>query len=478
MRALRWVLAALVLAMAVPAAGQAPAGLSPAERQQGARAREEILRQFGGELKGPLADYVRHVARRVVVETDPRVRAEDYQLTLLDTPIPNALATPGGYLYVTRGLLALMNSEAELASVLGHEAGHVAARHAARQQTRATLAAILGAAATVVTGSDLVGLGAQILGGGVLASYSRRQEFEADSLGFRYTLAAGYDPWATPAMLAALDRQPLVEGKATTERYAAASWFSTHPVTAERVARAERMARDTGIPPGTRETGRDRFLAAIDGLVWGDSPEQGIVEGQRFRHGRIGLEFTAPPGFRLLNGDAAVVGRGPDGSVFQFTGARLGPGRDLDDVAVEAWRSLLQGQVPRYERLTTRVNGIDTLVTRARLMGRQGPVDVGVAVYRWAPDEAYLFLTQAAAGRQAAFGSLLASLRRLTKAEAEAALRGKRIRIVTVRPGDTVQSLAERMAFPDNRLTRFLALNGITNRPLVPGEKLKIIVDG
>ncbi|WP_448581032.1 M48 family metalloprotease [Thermaurantiacus sp.] len=469
----------LALALPGPAAAQpAPAGLSASERAQGAKVREQILREFGGPVEGPLADYVRKVASRVAQVASPGARPGDYSITVLDSPIPNAMATPGGYLYITRGLLALMNDEAELASVLGHEAGHVAARHSARSQRRATLATIGAIAATVLTGSDLVGVGAQVLGAGVLGQYSQKQEYEADTLGLKYLTETGYDPFATASMLAALGRAEIVERGTSAERNRGASWFSSHPLTEARVARAQKLAAETGVAPGSRARNRDAFLAAIDGMAWGDTPEQGLVRGTSFRHAKLGFGFDAPSGFRLQNSPSAVRGMGPDGSRFVFSGAQLPSGRTLDDIVEEAWRQLAGGVPSTLQVNRTRVNGLETLDTRARVSGRQGVVDAGITAYRWEKDSAFLFATQAPAGRLSALDSLLASFRRLSPQEAKAVGRGQRIAVVTVRPGDTVQSLASRMAFPDNQLLRFLALNGIENRPLRPGEKLKLIVDG
>ncbi len=471
-------LGAAVLAIAPATAQRAPAGLSASEKAQGAQVREQILREFGGAIEGPLADYVRRVGSRVAEVASPGARPGDYAITVLDSPIPNAMATPGGFLYITRGLLAMMNDEAELASVLGHEAGHVAARHSARTQRRATLATIGAVAATVLTGSDLVGAGAQLLGAGVLGQYSQKQEYEADTLGLRYMTQTGYDPFATASMLAALGRAQVVERGTSAERNRGASWFSTHPLTEARVARAQKLAAETGVAPGSRARNRDAFLAAIDGMTWGDAPEQGLVRGSSFRHARLGFGFDAPAGFRLQNSPSAVQGVGPDGSRFLFSGARVPPGRALDDVARDTWRQLAGGVPGNVQVNRTRVNGLETLDTRARLNSRQGTVDAGVTVYRWDGDGAFLFATQAPAGRLGAMDPLLTSFRRLSPQEARAVGRGLRLEVVTVKPGDTVQSLARRMAFPDNQLTRFLALNGIENRPLRPGEKLKLIVNG
>jgi len=465
------------LALALPAPAQAPKGFSERDRAQGAQVREQIIRQFGGEMQGPAADYVRSVGRRVVVHTDPAVREQDYRISVLNSAIPNAMATPGGYLYVTRGLLVLMNSEAELASVLGHEAGHVAAAHSQRSQRRSALATILGTVATIATGSDLVGMGSQLLGGVTLAQFSQKQEFEADMLGLRYMTAAGYDPWATPAMLSALERAPIVEGKAAMQRYGASSWFSTHPVTSERVARAQQLARGTGRPAGAGTVNRDAFLAAIDGMTWGDDPGEGIIDGRSFRHGPLGIGFDAPEGVRMANSPAMVVGEGPPGA-FRFVAAPIRPGQSLEDVARAAWSSMLNGRVPDYGREARQINGLESLSTFARLSGQQGALDTAVTVYRGGPDTAYVILTQARAGQLSGMAPLVNSFRRLSPAEVQQASRGLKVRVVTVKAGDTAQSLSERMAFPDNRLTRFLALNGIENRPLQPGEKLKIITRG
>jgi predicted Zn-dependent protease len=466
----------LLLALGQAALAQ-PKGFSARDQQQGAQVREQILRQFGGEMQGPAADYVRGVAQRVVVHTDPAVRAGDYRVSVLNSAIPNAMATPGGYLYVTRGLLVLMNSEAELASVLGHEAGHVAAAHSQRSQRRSTLATILGTVATIATGSDLVGMGSQLLGGLTLAQFSQKQEFEADMLGLRYMTSAGYDPWATPEMLAALERAPVVEGKTAAQRYGAASWFSTHPVTSERVARAQQLARGTGRAPGAGTVNRNAFLAAIDGLTWGDDPGEGIIVGQGFRHGPLGIGFDAPPGVRMVNSPTQVVGEGEAGA-FRFVAAPIQPGQPLEEVARQAWAGMLNGRVPDYSRESGQVNGLEAVSTFARLSGQSGALDTAVTVIRGGPSSAYVLVTQARAGRLSGMAPLVNSFRRLTPAEVQEASRGLKVRVVTVKPGDTAASLAERMAFPDNRLTRFLALNGIENRPLQPGERLKIITRG
>lgn len=471
----RTLAAAVALALvAAPAAAPAQnlAGLSQRDRQIGAQGYKEIVQQFGGTVDGPLADYVRGVGTRIAMASVPGSRPQDWTITVLNSPVPNAMATPGGYLYITRGLLAMMNSEAELASVLGHEAGHVAARHSDKRQGRATLGAIGTMAAAILGGSQAAQL-ANVGANAWVAGFSRSQENEADTLGMRYAIAAGYDPRAAASMLAALDRVAAVEGKETIERRGVNSFFSTHPVTADRVQRVERQAIATG---RTGAINRDAFLAAIDGMIFGDAPDQGVISGPSFRHAGLRLGFDAPPGFTLQNSPQAVAGRGRDGSQFIFSGGRVQPGQDLQSIVRQAWAQTTNGQVPQANYVERQVNNLDAGLSEARIGTRQGTVDVGVHAFRTAPDQVYLLRTMAPAGRGGQFQSLVGSFRRLTPAEVAAAGRGRTIDVVTVRPGDTAASLSQRMAPPYNRVQSFLALNGIPDRPLQPGEKLKLIV--
>lgn len=468
-------LAALALStgVALPASAQSLPGFAQRDRSTGAEGYKAIVNEFGGRVSGPLADYVRRIGLNVALKSVPGSRAEDWTITVLNSPVPNAMATPGGYLYITRGLLGMMNSEAELASVLGHEAGHVAARHSNKRQSRATIGALGSIAATLLGGSqvgELVNMGT----GAWVSGFSRSQENEADQLGMRYSIAAGYDPRAAGSMLAALDRVSAVEGKEQMERQGMASIFSTHPVTAERVQRVTRAAAQTG---RTGNTNRENFLAAVDEMPWGDSPDQGIVTGPSFRHAGLKLAFDAPVGFQLQNSPQAVAGKGRDGSQFIFSGGAMGNGQTLQDVVQTVWQQTVgQNSTPSVNYQERRINGIEAGVSEARLNSRQGTVDMGVYAYRTAPGQVYVIRTIAPAGKGAQFQSLVQSFRTLAANEIAAANRGRRIDIVTVKPGDTAASLSARMASPYNREASFLALNGITTNDVKPGARVKLIV--
>ena len=475
--AARAALAAGLLAIAAaPAAapaqsGAALTGLSAKDRQIGAQGYKQIVAEFGGAVEGPLADYVRRIGTRIGMASVPGSTAGDWKVTVLNSPVPNAMATPGGYIYITRGLLAMINNEAELASVLGHEAGHVAARHSDKRNSRATIGALGSIAAAVLLGGQAAEI-ANYGAGAWVAGFSRSQENQADTLGMRYAIIAGYDPRAAATMLQALDRVAAVEGRESMERNGLASVFSTHPVTAERVQRVARQAAETG---RSGALNREAYLAAIDGMTFGDSADQGLVAGTSFRHASLRLAFDAPPGFQLQNSPQAVAGRGRDGSQFVFAGARVQPGQSLESVTQQVWQQVA-GRVPQTGYTERQVNGFQAGLSEARLSSRPGPVDVGVHVFRAGPQDVYVIRTLAPAGRGSQFQSLISSFRRLSPEEAAAASRARRIDVVTVKPGDTVETLARRMAPPYNRVQSVRALNGLPDRALQPGEELKIIV--
>jgi predicted Zn-dependent protease len=453
---------------------QAP-GLSASERAEGARADPKLQAQFGGAYPGPQAAYVRAVGQRIAMQSGLATNPNDYKVTLLNSNMNNAFAIPGGYVYVTRQLVALMNDEAELAFVMGHEVAHVAARHAQKREQRSALTGIGAALLGALTGSsaigNLAGTGAQLY----TLGYSRDQEREADSLGVRYLAKAGYDTDASGDILAALGAQTSLEARlAGQNAREPAGWLSTHPATDERVARIRREARAFAAKAGPQATNRDAFLNAINGMAYDDDVSQGVVQGRAFRHPGIGIAFEAPAGFALQNTPAAVIGNSQSAGRFTFGGNPAG-GLSIENYAAKVWQAA-GTQAPQMTR--TRINGVDAGVGQMRVQTRSGPVDATLAVYRWGADSYYHLLMLAPAGGAERFAPLVNSVRKLTPAEA-GAIKGRRVSVVTVRPGDTVASLAARMAYNDDRVARFATLNGINpSDRLVPGSRVKLIVFG
>lgn len=455
--------------------------IAPNAAREAAQQHPQVVAQFGGSVGATQSAYVADVGRRVAAQTGVHgSSASAYTITTLNSPVLNAFAVPGGYVYITRQLLGLMDDEAELASVLGHEMGHIAADHSKERQDRGILSQLGTLAVGVLTGSgELAQLAGQI-GQGLFLSYSRGQEYEADALGIRYMAAAGYDPNASASLLASLGAATALDDRLNgLDQRAVPNWARTHPLSEDRVKRATALASQAQRPQaGAANRNRDAFLNMLDGLLYDDDPKQGIVDGRQFLHPDLRLKFSVPQGYGIQNGTQAVSISGANGQA-QFSGGSYSG--DLPAYIGQVYRSLTGGQTqidypaPR----TTTVNGIPVAYTTVRLATQQGQVDVTVYAYRWDSGSAYHFATITPAGSGLGpFTTMVGSLERMTANDA-AAIRPRVIDIVTVRAGDTVQSLANRMAYRDYKLERFLTLNSLTaDSRLTPGSRVKLVVYG
>jgi predicted Zn-dependent protease len=446
---------------------------------QAAQQHPKIVEEFGGEESGSRGAYVRNVGARVTGQTNITNGATAFRITTLNSPVMNAFAVPGGYLYVTRQLVGLMNDEAELASVLGHEAGHIAAQHSSKRQRSGLLSQLGAILVGVVTGSGQLAQLAGQLSQGIFLSYSRKQELEADDLGVRYITAAGYDPSASASFLASLGAATSLESRASgrNDERSTPSWARTHPLSADRVRRATAQAQKTG-RTGTGLRNRDAFLAQVDGMMVDDDPRQGVIDGRTFSHPDLRLRFAVPDGYGMQNGTRAVSITGQRGQA-QFSGG--GFNGNLATYIGQVFQAVAgqQAQVGYAQPRSTTINGIPAAYSTARVNSQQGPLDLTVFAYRWDSDTAYHFamITPAGSGL-GPFGAMVQSLGRLSAAEA-AAIRPRVIDVVTVRPGDTIAGLSSRMAYNDLKQERFMVLNGLgsTSR-LTPGQKVKIVVYG
>jgi predicted Zn-dependent protease len=477
--------AAMTLATGPVLAQTAPSAISQADKQTGAKAHPEILNEFGGAYDSPKqADYVRRVGQKVAVQSGLSNTQSDFTITLLNSSVNNAFAIPGGYVYVTRQLMGLMNDEAELASVLGHETGHVAARHSQRRQNAATRNQVLGTLGQVLTGV-LLGSNSQVgqlLNQGISGAtqyftlkFSRSQEYEADDLGVNYLFKAGYDPMASSTMLASLAAQSALDARVRNQDgRSVPEWASTHPDPGSRVTRAAQKAAATGAKNGVRN--RDAFLAALDGALYDDDPKQGVIDGQVFKHPELKLTFTIPDGYAMSNGSQAVTISGNGGQA-QFTGA--GFDGDLNRYVVSAFSALTGGKstIDPAKVTTRQVNGLNAATATAAANTQSGQVDVTIFAYAFDAKSAYHFVTIVPAGSGIGpFSSMVQSMRRMTVAEA-AAVKPRKIQVVTVKSGDTVASLAGRMAYSSYQTERFLTLNALTaGTALRPGQKVKLVV--
>jgi predicted Zn-dependent protease len=300
------------------------------EVAEGKKAHEEVMKEFGGALANPkLQAYVNDIGQRLAKQSH---RANlTWTFTVLDSPDVNAFALPGGYVYVTRGIMAYMDSEADLAGVIGHEIGHVTARHGAQRATKQAragagvmAATVLGVLVEAVTGVSGAAQAANQVSTGIaagnIASYSRDQELQADKLGAEYLSRVGYNPKNMVDVIGVLKDQERfaadnarAAGKKVPE---GGNWLASHPTN------EQRLSQITGIAAGYKgnfnDDARARYLQAIEGITYGESREQGVVRGQNFFHEPLGLALTAPVGWSFDNnpdelyvinpqGDAAVV---------------------------------------------------------------------------------------------------------------------------------------------------------------------------
>ncbi len=474
------------LAAVAAVAGNAPAtaqsktrSISQSTAATAAKQHPQIVEEFGGEEGGARGAYIKQIGARVTAQSNIAGGGSAFRITTLNSPVMNAFAVPGGYLYVTRQLVGLANDEAELAFVLGHEAGHIAARHSSERKRASILSQLLAVGVGVVTGSSQLGGFAGQITQGVVLSYSRKQELESDALGVRYLASAGYDPTASASFLNSLGAATSLEARAVGrgDERSTPSWARSHPLSADRATRATAAAAATG-RAGSGLRNRDAFLARIDGIMVGDDPKQGVIDGRTFTHPDLRLRFAVPEGYGMQNGARAVSIVGQSGQA-QFGGGRFAG--DLGAYVAQVFQSIAgqQSQIGYAEPRGTTINGIPAAYSTARVATQSGQVDLSVVAYRWDSDTAYHFamITPAGSGL-GPFEAMVGSLNRIGAAEA-AAIRPRVIDVVTVGPRDSVATLAARMAYSDLREERFRVLNGLAaGAALQPGQKVKIVVYG
>ena len=261
----------------------------------------QVSQEMGVYADSSVQSYVSGLGRELAAGTErPRL---PWTFTVMDDPQVNAFALPGGYVFITRGIMTHMNSEAELATVVGHEIGHVTARHSVQQMTRQQLAQIGLMAGAIASEKIAQNLGAISQGLGVLfLKYSRDDESQADGLGFRYALNDGYDVRHMVDMFQVLQRVTASAGQRIPE------WQSTHPDPGNRIEATEaRLARVT-VPLDGKKVRREEFLKQIDGMVFGDNPRQGFFKGTSFLHPDLAFQLDFPAGWKTANQPQAVLG--------------------------------------------------------------------------------------------------------------------------------------------------------------------------
>ncbi len=441
------------------------------EASVGAEEHAKVQQAYGKFMTGPIADYVSRVGQKVAQNTERK--DVTYKFYVIDSPMVNAFALPGGYIYVSRGLLTLANSEAELAAVLGHEIGHVTARHAAERMSQGTIvglgAAVIGAAVGGSAG-QVANLGSNLY----ISSYSRGQESQADDLGVRYLSRAGYDPRAMSSFLSSLDAQSKLEARENGQNGTGFSYFSSHPLTAERVQQAAADARQY---PASNVENRAAYLTAINGLTYGDSANQGFARGNNFYHPEMGFTFSVPEGSKITNGTTQVAANHPNGTVILFDSAKDNNKYDPLTYLKQVW---LRGEnTGNAESIT--INGMRaaTASFSGNIQGKA--VTVRLVAIEWKPGEFFRFQMAIPQGISNAFMTELKkttySFRRMTDAEKNS-VKPKRIIVLEAPSGATVLSMAAKMDVDGNKQEKFLILNGMTSADrIIAGQPYKIVIN-
>ncbi|MFN4210674.1 MAG: M48 family metalloprotease [Devosia sp.] len=447
-----------------PAPTVVPEGTDPEDVVIGRREHPRIIAAYGGVYSDRPAEIMvaRIVSRLLAAANQPNAQ---FQVTILDSSEVNAFALPGGYIYVTRGILALASDTSELAAVLAHEIAHVTLRHARARTDRTRTTEIVDRVITGVFGGDTSTDATANRTRQSMAAFSQNQELDADREGIKFAGKAGYDPQAAARFLGVMSRfASFSAGESGDDGF-----LSSHPSTPARIQKAVDTAR-TMFGQASLETDRDGYLASIAGLTFGDSPAQGSIVGRRFIHTASKFTFTVPAGYTLQNSQSAVVGVAGDGEAVRFDSADVQADVPLSDYLKSGWIAGLKA-----DSVTTQsFNGIDMasgLAQTDQWFFRVSVMRLDGQVYR------FIFAAKSDSSRFAQGAEeTLKSFRRAEASDLNQ-VRKVAVRVVTARSGDSADSLARQMAGLSRGSELFYIINDLyPGDAVVPGEKYKVVV--
>ncbi len=441
------------------------------EIQLGSQADRQITSALGQYVENAeLLKYVDELGQRMaIISHRPGLK---FTFRVLDSPVVNAFALPGGYVYVTRGLLAYVNSEAELAGIMGHEIGHVTAKHGVAQYSRAQLAQVgfnLGYAFSPVVRQfgDVLQMGVGML----FLKFSREQESQADSLGVEYSSRIGYDATRVSRFFDTIRRLQDESGQDLP------TWLSTHPNPVDREAATLRMAKrwQHMLPPYDFEVDQDRYLDCVDGIVFGKEPRQGFVENGYFYHPILDFQFPVPPGWRLTNTPEQVqlVNRNQSAAI-QVSLAEEKRARD----AIKEFTSDPQVRVIRSS--SKEVNGYQTEVVEADVTNDSGTFRV-LSYFLEKDGRVFILRGISRPNRYArhvqVFRNSLDQFDRLRNERAKN-IKPTRVKVVSVKQKQTLETFL--VDYPNSKLSRqqMAILNGMAlSDTLQPGQRIKVLVN-
>jgi predicted Zn-dependent protease len=442
-----------------------------------------IRMEYGLYHDPQLSAYVEHLGRKLVPYSHrPQLQ---YHFAILDTPVENAFAAPGGYIYVTRGLLALVNSEAELATVLGHELGHVAARHSARQMTRSILFT-LGIALASELSKDFRKIApiSWIAGQLLFLKYSRKDELQSDSLGLEYAIKAGYNSERMIDFFNSLQRITTSHGGSKIPNF-----LSTHPVTTKRIDKIKEHLQTEEYADAMQKSrltvARNNYLSRIDGLIYGKNPRQGYVEQGVFYHPDMSFSFRVPYGWKLTN-TARQVTMTPKGGKAVIILQAENTSEALDSYAKKMMKDFTTPQI--HNQGFNVVNGFNSFYTYLTTYTEEKKEDeekdsreklnVNISCIRKGSTVFSFFSASSAKDFYAyeqAIGNTVYSFRRLNDPR-HLNRKPQRLYIRRARQGQTLKSFLQQHQVPGNYWKQISMINAIaTEQPLSAGQLIKII---
>jgi predicted Zn-dependent protease len=451
-----------------PATGQQELNLVSESQEiaMGLQAAQEVATTTGTYQDSAWQGYVSALGKKLAANSErPQL---PWTFTVVDDPEVNAFALPGGYIYITRGILASVNSEAELAGVMGHEIGHVTARHAATQMSRAELAQ-LGLGLGTVLRPDMaqytgvVTQGLQLL----FLKYTRDDETQADMLGFRYSVRAGYDPRTMLDLFTMLQAQESISGQGRLP-----AWATTHPYPENRQAHVQQMLDSAKVNYAALARNGVPYVQRLEGMVYGADPRQGFFEGQTFYHPELRFQVVFPQGWQTNNGFSAVTGMSQqqDGLLQLGLGSKDAPSAQLT--------AFLQQQgVQAGATSHASVNGLPSVSAQFTAQLTQGTAQGYVAFIQYGA-ATYRLMALATAAQAASYDQLMrtwiASFRPLTD---QARLGVKPMRIHLVRLGAPMTITAFNQQYPSAVPVASVALiNGVPVDGSIPAGLAKQVV--
>lgn len=439
----------------------------------GQQAHQQVLTQYTLYDDPALQDYVTKLVDELAANSH---RSElEFHASVLDSPEVNAFALPGGYVYITRGIMAYMNSEAELAGVLGHEIGHVTARHGVRQQSASTVGSLISAAAAIATGNRALGNATNFASTALVRGYGRSHELEADRLGAEYLARTGYDPQEMINVVGILkDQEEFEKKRAAAEGREPRVYhgvFSTHPANDKRLQEVIGEA-DKFTSTSTRDA-KGRFLELTNGMDYGPSESQGLLRGTNFYHKELDLHIEFPNNWRVSNQPTQLIAASPEqNALIRVTIAQATTSRSPKEFIEENYGQVSNGRGVRGgEEGYTGFTRIDSP------FGQQQRSRITVI---FQGNQAYQFLSVAQTPEllqqfDAEMLATAASVRGLRRDEREFAT-ARKIKLVTAKRGDTFEKLAKHSPIENNAVDQLRLLNGMfpDGQPTA-GQQIKIV---